>query len=188
MKNNKPPLRGLSLAAILAFPFLAPALASAQTQPRPAPSQGAAGNSGMNRVEGSDREFLEDAAKSGMKEVTVAKAVLPRLVNPAVRTFAEMMVTGHTASNLELRTLAEKKGVALPVLNPADHTKEWSGKKEGADKDFIEEMIDDHEDAIERYESASRSKDADVVAFAQKVLPSLRQHHQQAEALQKAMH
>jgi putative membrane protein len=185
MKTNTRSLRGLGLASVLALPLLVPSFAFAQAEPYPTPRQGGAAD--VNRVDRGDRDFFEKSAESGHKEVTVSKAVMPRLANPAVRAYADMMITEHTAANKELSALAEKKGVILPVMDPSERTKEWGGKTENADKDFIEEMIDDHEDAIDRFENATRSKDADVVAFAQKMLPALRRHLQQAESLQKAM-
>ncbi len=133
-----------------------------------------------------DRNFFEKAAKSGMKEVAVSRATLDRLTNPQVKQFAQMMVSDHSNANTELMALAQKKGVVLP---PKDDqvklTDKWSKKTDDVDEDYIEEMVDDHEEAVKLFEEASRSADADIAAFANKTLPKLRQHLTMAKDLEK---
>lgn len=133
-----------------------------------------------------DRHFFEKAAKSGLKEVAVSRATVDRLTNPQVKQFAQMMVTDHSNANAELMALAEKKGVVLPAKD--DHlklTEKWSKKTDEVDEDYMEEMVDDHQEAVELFEEASRSKDADIAAFANKTLPTLRQHLTMAKDLKK---
>lgn len=135
-----------------------------------------------------DRNFFEKAAKSGMKEVAVSRATLDRLTNPQVKQFAQMMVSDHANANSELMALAQKKGVVLPAKD--DHvklTEKWSKKTDEVDEDYIEEMVDDHENAVELFEEASRSKDAEIAAFANKTLPTLRQHLTMAKDLKKVV-
>jgi putative membrane protein len=123
----------------------------------------------------SDKSFLEKAAKSGMKEVDVSKAVQGRLSDPQVTATAEMMVTDHTAANTELMALAARKGVTLPVDDMKVGEK-WTKKTKDLDDDYIKEMKSDHEDAVKLFEKGSKADDADVAAFAAKTLPTL-QHH-----------
>lgn len=132
----------------------------------------------------SDRNFFEKAAKSGMKELAVSQSVLARLVNPQVKEFAQMMVTAHTSANAELMALASAKGVTLPVKETKFQEK-WSKKTDELDEDYVEEMVSDHKDAVELFEDAAKSKDADIAAFAQKTLPKLQQHLTMAKDLEK---
>jgi putative membrane protein len=131
-----------------------------------------------------DRTFFEKAAKSGMKEVSVSQAVSARLKNTDVAQFAQMMVSDHTAANTELTALAHRKGVTLPAADPKTDDK-WMKKDKGLDEDYLEEMISDHKDAIDLFEKAAESSDADIAAFASKTLPTLREHLEKAQTLEK---
>ncbi|HEY8994325.1 MAG TPA: DUF4142 domain-containing protein [Lacunisphaera sp.] len=137
-------------------------------------NDGGISNSG-DKLSHSDRNFIEKAAKSGMKEVEVSQAVLGRLSNQSVQQFAQMMVNDHTAANAELRALAAQKGVALKDTTDR-YTEKWSNNKRNVDKDYIDEMEDDHKDAIDLFEKAAKSDDPDIAAFASKTLPKLQQH------------
>lgn len=74
-----------------------------------------------------DKNFFEKAALSGMEEVAVSEAALPRLTNTQAKEFASMMVSDHTGANEELKGLAQKKGVMLPAKQP--DTKRWSSER-----------------------------------------------------------
>jgi putative membrane protein len=167
----------------------------AQTEPMPstptrtdAPAKRQAGFHKDNdgKLSHADRNFFEEAAKSGMKEVEVSTAVKGRLTNPQVSSFADMMVTDHTAANTELQALAAKKGVTLPT-EKKDYTKKWSKNEKDLDEDYIKAMEDDHEDAVKLFEKASKSDDPDIAAFAQKTLPKLQQHLEHAKTLKKSV-
>lgn len=137
------------------------------------------------KLDRGDRNFFEKAAKSGMKEVAVSKATMDRLMNPQVKQFAQMMVGDHSKANAELMALAQKKGVVLPPKEDMKLMNEWSKKTDEIDEDYMEEMVDDHEEAVELFEDASKSDDAEIAAFANKQLPTLRQHLTMAKDLKK---
>ena len=123
---------------------------------------------------------------SGMKEVAVSEAVVSRLSNPEVKRFAEMMIADHSGANSELTMLASRKGVSLPPKE-MKHSEKWSKKSANADdldKEYMKEMVSDHEDAVELFEKATKSEDSEVAAFASKTLPTLQGHLRQAKALE----
>lgn len=154
----------------------------------PAPRQSGYRNND-NKLSRSDRNFFEEAAKSGMKEVEVSSAVKDRLTNPQVRSFADMMVSDHSMANTELQTLAAAKGVTLPA-DKKDHGEKWARKDTKdmeLDKDYVEAMEDDHEEAVKLFEKASKSDDAEIAAFAQKTLPKLQQHLDQVRTLKSVV-
>ncbi len=132
----------------------------------------------------SDRIFLEKAAKSGMKEVDVSRAVQDRVVNPQVKSTATMMIAEHTAANEELKALAASKGVTLPA-ETVKVSEKWSKKDKDLDDDYIKEMKEDHEDAVELFEKAAKSDDADIAAFARKTLPALQHHLSMVKEIKK---
>jgi putative membrane protein len=155
-----------------------PAPRASDTMPR---SNDASIGSNAGKLARADRNFLEKAAKSGMKEVEISQAVLGRLSNQSVQQFAQMMVNDHTAANNELKTLAAQKGVALTETTDR-YTEKWSDNKRNVDKDYVKEMEDDHKDAIDLFEKAAKSEDPDIAAFATKTLPKLQQHLQHLQA------
>jgi putative membrane protein len=167
----------------------------AQTEPmpntptrtdKPAKRQAGYNKDNDNKLSHADRNFFEEAAKSGMKEVEVSTAVKGRLTNTQVSSFADMMVTDHTAANAELQALAAKKGVTLPA-DKKDYTKKWSKNEKDLDEDYVKAMEDDHEEAVKLFEKASKSDDPDIAAFAQKTLPKLQQHLDHARTLKKTV-
>ena len=132
-----------------------------------------------------DRSFFEKAAKAGHKQVAISEAVQPNLTTSSARELAQMIASDHAKANEELRALAAKKGVVLPAED-AKPAQKWNKNDKDADEDYLEEMVSEHKDAVELFEKAAKSKDADIAAFAEKTLPTLRQHLARAKAEKKA--
>lgn len=144
-------------------------------------------SSSSTELKHSDRAFFEKAAKSGMKEVEISQSTLDHLSNPQVKSFAQMMVSDHSQANQELMALAAKKGVTLPSKE-LKYDEKWSKKAtkdKDLDHDYVEQMVDDHEEAVKLFEKASKSDDAEIAAFAQKTLPTLQHHLTMARDLKK---
>lgn len=133
-----------------------------------------------------DRKFLETASKSGTKEVIISQDVLPKLVDPKIREFAQMMVSDHGAANSQLAELVSRNGVTVPAISERIDRK-WSEKTKDVDGDYIKVMVDDHEEAVELFQKAAKSDNAEIAAFAQKMLPSLQQHLAQAKELKNSL-
>ena len=58
--------------------------------------------------------FIKKAAMIDKKEIRAGKMAQEKAMNPQVRSYGEMMVTHHTNSSSELRTLASRKNITLP--------------------------------------------------------------------------
>lgn len=186
----------LPAATLLATVTFATALL-AQTEPMPpSSSPGTTSTKPSKRMSGlstpdgklshADKNFFEEAAKSGSKEIEVSTAVEGRLTNPEAKTFASTMVADHTALASELQALAAKKGVMLPA-EKKDYAKKWNKDEKNLDEDYIKAMEDDHEEAVKHFEKAAKSDDPDIAAFAQKALPKLQEHLDHARALKKQL-
>ncbi|MDQ6880634.1 MAG: DUF4142 domain-containing protein [Pseudomonadota bacterium] len=134
------------------------------------------------KLDRADRKFILKTAEDGMYEVEVAKLATSKATSQDVKAFASMMVEDHTKANSELAQLANAKGVELPAGPP--HGKrldiEKMGKMEGAkfDKAFAHEVgIEDHQKDIKMFEKGSKkAKDAELKAWIDKTLPTLRTH------------
>ena len=123
----------------------------------------------------SDRNFLEKAAKASQNEVTISQEALPHLTSPSAREFAQMMINDHGMANTELAALATSKGVTLPP--PSEKVaKKWAKNTKDVDDEYLATMVSDHKDTVDLFEKAAKSKDPEIAAFANKMLPTLRQH------------
>jgi putative membrane protein len=148
--------------------------------------------SAAGKLSHGDKEFIKDAAVDGLYEVEIAKIASERASNPAVKSFAQMLVNDHSAANDELKRLANSRNVELPTELPmlkrrsVDRLSKMSGSE--FDREFVNKVaIKEHEKDIKRFEEASRdAKDAEVRAWAEKKLPTLRQHLADAQKLPPA--
>ena len=102
-----------------------------------------------------------------------------------------MMVADHEKAGNELKALATSKNVTLPASVGDDHQKKIDslGNKTGKDFDkaFMKMMKDDHEKAINLFEKNANNDDADVKAFVNKTLPTLRMHLDSVKVIIKGM-
>ncbi|HEX6707175.1 MAG TPA: DUF4142 domain-containing protein [Albitalea sp.] len=140
---------------------------------------------------GADRHFVEKAASDGMAEVELGQIAQQKASDDQVKQFAARMVQDHTKANDELKQIASGKGVQLPSGPDKKHASEARKMQEmsGADFDrqYAKHMLADHKAAVADFEKASKSgKDAEVKAFAEKTLPTLREHLKMAQALNDA--
>ena len=128
-----------------------------------------------------DKAFIQDAAKDGMMEVEMGKMGQKQAKNAEVKKFATRMVTDHSKANTELKALAKKKGVTLDTASPKEH------KMDDAtfDKDYMDQMVKDHEKDVKAFEEEAKDgSDADVKAWANKTLPTLKKHLELAKEIQ----
>lgn len=136
-----------------------------------------------------DRRFFNQASRLGEKEVALSRIAAERATNPRVRAFASEMVSAHTAANSELATLIRQKGARIDdrdrAIEQRELAKKWNEKKgAGFDEDYLEAIIDAHQDTIDVLENGVDSKDGDISAYASKLLPTVKAHLAHAEKLE----
>lgn len=159
----------LSLALAITVAGLAPAV---QAQ---SPSRG-------------DARFVRDAAAGGQAEVALGQLALQKGSSPQVKQFAERMVAEHGQANQELLQLASSKGIAAPAQPTSQQRRDAAllGGMSGDafDHSYARQMVADHRTTVTLFEREARSgRDPELKAFATRLLPSLRDHLQQARAL-----
>ena len=136
-----------------------------------------------------DSTFVMKAAMGGMMEVDCGNTAQLNAASDRVKAFGQMMVTDHSKANSDLMSLASSRGMTLPTDLPADmkkHTedmKKYTGKS--FDSHYMSMMVNDHKKDIAEFEKASKSSDADIKAFADRTLPTLRMHLDSAQAISK---
>jgi putative membrane protein len=92
-----------------------------------------------------------------------------------------MMVTDHTAAGTELQTLATSKSITLPTAMDQKHQSAMTklGGESGAafDRDYMKQMVNDHEKTLSLLQKqADKGTDADLKAFAAKMVPIVQGH------------
>ncbi len=139
-----------------------------------------------------ESNFPEKAAVRGMMEVKLSKAAVEKAQNPAVKSFAQMMVSDHGTANAKLKALAAKKDIALPTELEKSQMKacEKMESLQGAafDKAYMKKMVENHRKSVALFQSASTSAgDPEMVGFAKATLPTLEKHLAEAEKIESQL-
>jgi putative membrane protein len=134
-----------------------------------------------------DRKFV-DAAAAGMAEVKAGEVAKDRAMSDDVKKFAGHMVTDHTKANKEFTDLLGKKNISAPKeMREQDRAAIDSlSKLKGAafDREYVKQQLAAHKEAVALFEEESKNgKDADLRAFAEKTLPTLREHLKEVTTL-----
>jgi len=137
-----------------------------------------------------DATFVVNTANAGMTEVQLGQLAQQKGMAKDVKEYGAMMEKDHTAAGDKLKTLAASKNITLPSAISPEMQKniEDLEKKSGKDFDkaYINMMVDDHKKVISMFEDESKKgSDADIRAFADATLHTLRTHLQEAEKCKK---
>ncbi len=136
--------------------------------------------------------FMQQAAASDLFEIQTGEMAAQKGTMNDVKTFGQLLVTDHTMTSNQLKTLAQQIGVTLPTTLPQDK-QERKTRLEGLtgaafDKEFANMQVVAHQEAIALYERAEDEVEDDQVEnFAEGVLPHLRMHLQEAQRLVEAL-
>lgn len=136
-----------------------------------------------------DQTFVTKASGSGMYEVEISKLAMDKASNPAVKDFAQMMVTDHTKANDELKQLAMSKNLQPAPGVPKDKQAiiDKMAKLDGDkfDKAYHKQVgLKDHKTDIALFEKeAKNGNDPDLKSWAGKTVPTLKTHLQHAEEM-----
>jgi len=206
MKDDPRSIRSLAFAFALMFSF---GMATAQTSGtagtgssmtggRSAPAaQAGTGtrNSETGKddaVDPGDRQFIQEAAQSGMFDVQAAQLAAVKAKSPDVKSFAGKLADQRAAANNDLVQLANRKKVELPaapthsMLGDIKSLVQQTGKE--FDQDFMRNVaIKAHEEEISKFEKARMYvRDAELRAWIDKTLPMLLLQLEQAQKLSQA--
>jgi putative membrane protein len=134
----------------------------------------------------SDQIFVMKAVMGGMEEVTLGKLAMQQASSPDVKNFGKRMADDHLKANEELLAIADKKGYKVPEQVSAKARQEIdklaSFQGQNFDQMYMTNMVQDHKKDIAEFENqAKNGQDPDVKAFAEKTLPTLREHLKLAE-------
>lgn len=147
-----------------------------KTEPAKLPS-----DKGDTVATGGATGLMNAAATGNMAEVELGKLAVEKAENPDIKKFGQKMIDDHSKALEELKKLAEQKNTPLPpdILPTQKEAKEKLSKLSGAefDKEYVKTMVEDHKKDVTAFEAATKTVgDADVKAFAEKTLPTLKMH------------
>jgi len=136
----------------------------------------------------SDTDFLVKAVTCGTAEVKFAEIAERRASNADVKAFANKMATDHKKCNEKLLEQAKNLKVAVVTGLERDRREIATrlGKLEGQDfdRDYMKQMVEDHEKAISLFESYTKTgSNKELVDFAREALPVLREHLKEAKSI-----
>jgi putative membrane protein len=172
----------LALLAALAAPVATIAQTPAATMNTPAASA----------LSKADQGIVKGMAMANMAEVELGKLAQSKGQGADVKTFSQQMIDDHGKALGDVQTLAQNKGVTLPTTLDAEHKKmaDKLGKLSGAefDKAYMAQAgVAAHKKVHAKLEKdAKNAKDEDVKALAAKMLPTVAQHLDHAQANAKA--
>jgi putative membrane protein len=127
-----------------------------------------------------DKTFMKTAAKGGMMEVAMGNLAAQNGQSDDVKSFGKRMVSDHSKTNDELKSIASQKGVTLPGKEP---TLKWS-----SDKTYVNMMVKDHEkDLAEFQEEAKTGSDPEVKKFAEDTAKVVQAHLELAKETQSKL-
>jgi putative membrane protein len=132
------------------------------------------------------QDFMMEAARGGLAEVTLGQMAAQRASRDEVKQFGQRMVQDHGKANTELMQLAATKGVTLPKELDSTHKAmaERLSQLSGAefDRAYMSEMVKDHTKDVSAFQhQAGQGTDPEVKNWAAKTLPTLQQHLEMAQ-------
>jgi putative membrane protein len=136
-------------------------------------------------------DFVKEVAISDMFEIDSSKLAQDK-GNAPEKTFASQMVTDHTKTSTELKTLVSSGKVKadLPTALDSSHQSKLDKLKGESGKDFSSDydsmQVSAHKDAVSLFERYAKGGDnSDLKDWAGKTLPVLKHHLEMAENLKK---
>ena len=169
--------RRSTLAVLAAFAFAA--LAGCAQQQAAAPAQPAATPAPLT----SDQNFVDRAALGTGTEVELGRLARTRAASPAVRAFADRIITDHRQAHSRLTRLERSTHMAaMPVAPPANQLASLPGPQ--FDRAFMVDQIKNHQEAIQLFQAeAQTGQDPRLRKYASDMLPMLHRNLQDAQAI-----
>jgi putative membrane protein len=175
--------RSLAIMATLSTVFLSTA----------AFAQSAGEKTGVNSALGispKTADFVKEAATSDMLEIDSAKLAQQK-GNAEEKTFANQMITDHTKTSSELKSLVSgEMKAAIPTALDDSSQKKLNKLRDTKPEDFASEydpmQVSAHKDAVSLFERyAKGGDDPKLKDWAGKTLPALQHHLEMAQDMNK---
>jgi putative membrane protein len=146
----------------------------------------------FNKPGEKDAQALVDAYSGSLFEMQLSDSVKTWAADDDVKTLASAMSVAHSSINSEIKQLASKKAISLPVSITTGETEKISNYKDkkanNLNKDYVDALIDDHKKTITLFEKcAADCNDNDIKTWFGAALPELRKHLDMAMTVQEKL-
>lgn len=157
--------------------FLAPLLLASCAPSMLAPNAGT-----------TDGLFLQAVTGSNLFEIQSSQVALTKSTSPALKAYAQHLVTDHQTAQDMVNTMAAQRGVPLPPALPPELMLKVNvlAMMDGAafEKAYLQEQVVAHQFTLSLLQNeVTGGKDAAVVAFANQQMPVIKEHLAQAQAM-----
>jgi putative membrane protein len=136
--------------------------------------------------------FLADAGRMHVKERELAKLAMTKSQNEDVRQYAEDIADDHADALKDLVDLMEKHNVQQPAdldqVRNAELAKVQNLSGEAFDRQFMNMMVTNHEQALNTFRREASSAHSDEVRdYAKNLVPTLEEHLDDAREVQQKL-
>ena len=150
-----------------------------------------AGASQSHAADATGQKFIKEAIQGNLAEVKVGQLAQDKGSSQGVKDFGAALVKDHGMANQNATQAAQQMSVTPPdkpgMKQTAVYTKLSALSGEHFDRQFIKDMVKDHQEDIAKYQKeAGRSGPA--ADYAKQTLPKLREHLKMAQDLEKGEH
>ena len=144
-----------------------------------------------------DASILGYIGANNAGEVRESQLAAKKATNPAVKKYAQQLVTEHRALANEMKALAAKLSVTPDTAdgdvhevmeNARDQVKDLTDMPAGADwdKKYIDNQIDDHKDLLDKLQDAAKNtSNADLRAAIEKATGKVQEHLTKAQSIKE---
>jgi putative membrane protein len=136
-----------------------------------------------------EEDFVKKANDANLAEIALGRDASQHATSPDVKSFAQKMISDHTAADQQLGQLATAKGMKVETKPPAnakevkERLMKITGKK--FDQAYMKQMVEDHEKVLKQLVGAlGTTQDADLKSWIGNTIPAVQQHLLMARDLQ----
>ena len=137
--------------------------------------------------------YMQMAASSDMFEIESSRMALQMSQNPAVRSFAQMMVNDHSRTTSEIMAAAQSMGMQPPPPQMLPQHADMLNRLRAAapgdfDRAYKAEQVMAHQEALTLHQNFAQGGDAPALrAVAARAVPIVQGHLTQAQNLPETM-
>jgi putative membrane protein len=151
---------------------------------------GANGTNGT--ISSADKRFIMDSGKVNVLEIKLGELAQKKAESAEVKSFAQRMVTDHTAAQNSLQSVAQKAGITLPTdldskdKNTYNRLEKLSGKQ--FDREYMNAMVAGHtKTANNMKHEENKLSDSDLKSWDINTLKTVEEHVKLAKQTDKAI-
>lgn len=168
-----------------ALVLAAPALAQEPAQGMESRTEDQARRGAMGKLPRTDVNLIKDLHQANQEEIQLGLVAQEKSSRDDVKRFGEMMVKDHREMDAKITRMANDHGITLggesDVMNLADKFRDK--KMEDFDRDYLTQMVKDHDKVIALVSRKSNDVKAELQAMIAEMLPKLRQHRIEARKI-----